>query len=128
MSGIRARREPARPGAGDLVGALRADGLRNVDAATPWFLDAPDKVWRVVQGRVDVFAVERESGQRIGLGAVAVGETLGRRHHDDVAGWMVLAVGIPGTVIEDVVAPRANDASQAWIPEAERLRRRVFSR
>lgn len=121
MSGIRAHREPARPGAGDSVGTLRADGLRDVDAATPWCLDAPDRVWRVVQGRVDVFAVGRDSAQRIGLGGVAVGETLGRRHHDEAAGWTVLAVGIPGTVIEDVVAPGAGDASQAWMREAERL-------
>jgi ABC-type bacteriocin/lantibiotic exporter with double-glycine peptidase domain len=121
MSGIRAHREPARPGSGDSVGIRRADGLRAVDAVTPWCLDAPNQVWRVVQGRVDVFAVSRDSGQRIGLGAVAVGETLGRLHGDEAAGWIVLAVGIPGTVIQDVIDPGADDASQMWMQEAERL-------
>jgi len=121
MSGIRAHREPARPGSGESVGILRADGLRSVDASTPWCLDAPNQVWRVVQGRVDVFAVNRDSGQRIGLGAVAVGETLGRLHDDEAAGWIVLAVGIPGTVIQDVIEPGSDDAAQMWMQEAERL-------
>lgn len=121
MTEIRAYRKPARPGAGDQVGTLRADGTRALDAATPWCLDAPDKIWRVLQGRVDVFAVSSESGQRIGLGSVGTGETLGRMHQTEAGGWMVLAVGIPGTVIEEVVKPGTDDASQAWLNDADRL-------
>ena len=121
MSNIRAYREPAQPGSGDQVGTPGTDGMRNVDAATPWWLDAPDRVWRVIQGRVDIFAVNRESGQRVGVGAVNVNETFGGLHEDEARRWTALAVGIPGTVIEDVVEPAKDDAPQSWMREAERL-------
>jgi ABC-type bacteriocin/lantibiotic exporter with double-glycine peptidase domain len=121
MSEIRAYREPARPGSGEPVGTSRPDGMRNVDAATPWSLDAPDRVWRVVRGRVDIFAVNNDSGQRIGVGAVTAGETFGCLHEDEAGEWAALAIGIPGTVIEDVVDPGPGDARQSWMSEAEQI-------
>lgn len=120
MSGTRAHREPARPGSGEQVGTSGAGASRNVDAGTPWYLDAPDLIWQVVAGRVDVFAVSTVTGQRVGLGSVGVGETLGRRHDDATGAWAVVAVGIPGTVIDEVAQPRADEAAHDWWTEAER--------
>jgi ABC-type bacteriocin/lantibiotic exporter with double-glycine peptidase domain len=119
MTDTHARHTPARPSLGEVIGISTDDGRRRVDAGAAWYLDAADRVWRVAVGRVDVFAVREDSGQRIALGSLFPGQALGRRHMSGDGHWQIIAVGIPGTVIEDVDVLGDQDAQQPWIAIAE---------
>ena len=115
MENTRAHRAPARPSQGDVIGVPQTDGTVRVDAGTTWCLDAPDQIWEVVHGRVDVFAVDSETGRRVFVGSVQPGERLGRRHVSPDGVWQVIAVGIPGTMILDVRHVDDGDAAHEWI-------------
>ena len=121
MAQTHARRTPARPSQGESVGTPAPDGHRHVDAGTTWYLDAEDRVWRVLTGRIDVFAVDDGTGQRLPAGAVNPGQAVGRRHVSSDGQWMAIAVGIPGTLIEELPAPSDDDARQPWIESARLL-------
>lgn len=121
MTNTHARRTPSRPSAGEGVGVPHASGGFVVDAGTPWYLDAPDCIWRVITGRVDVFAVHDETGQRIAVGSVEPGETLGRKHRSTDGHLQVVAIGIPGTVIEELTQAHEADADHDWLQIAEHI-------
>jgi ABC-type bacteriocin/lantibiotic exporter with double-glycine peptidase domain len=119
MTNTRAQRTPARPSQGEAVGARQADGRCHVDAGSPWYLDAEDQAWCVAEGRVDVFAVHQESGRRVFAGCVSPGQSLGRRHVSPDGQWQVIAIGIPGTVIEALHEFDLNDAPDMWMANAQ---------
>lgn len=131
MPNAEARRMVASPAAGDAVGRVEADGRRLVDAATPWYLDAPDAAWVVRSGRVDLFAISTHSeGRRIHLISVDEGATLGGAQDTEDGQYAVLAVGIPGTVIEEwpvqeIAALTGPDGQPlaAWVSELMSERR-----
>ena len=95
MANTHAHRTAARPSAGQPVGTEVREGVWAVDAGTPWYLDAPNRVWRVIDGRVDIFAISAD--QRVALGSVMPGESLGRYHVSPDGQWEAIAIGIPGT-------------------------------
>lgn len=113
MTGTHARRTPARPSLGEPVGIDASNGILFVDAGTSWYLDSSDHVWRVIDGRVDIFAVSPD--QRIPVGSILPGESLGRRHISSDGRWEVIAIGIPGTQILEESEPSTSEASQDWI-------------
>lgn len=119
MPGTHAHRQAARPSCGEPIGTPGRDGSRRVDAGTAWYLDSDDFVWRVLAGRVDVFAVDQMTGQRVPAGSVEAGDFVGRHHVSPDGQWMAIAVGIPGTLIEQVSAPSKDSARQAWIELAQ---------
>jgi ABC-type bacteriocin/lantibiotic exporter with double-glycine peptidase domain len=119
MADTYAQRTPARPSQGDAIGVIQADGKCHVDAGTPWFLDAENRVWCVTEGRVDVFAIHTESGRRVFVGSIAPGQTVGRRHVSPDGQWQVIAIGIPGTVIEALQEFGLDDAAEMWVAIAQ---------
>lgn len=116
-----AHRVPARPSLGEPIGIPDASGMRAVDAGTPWYLDAADVVWRVMHGRVDIFAVDEQSGRRVAVGSLNPSQAFGRRHVSGDGRWQVIAVGIPGTVIDVVPSPSEADATEAWIDRSQHV-------
>lgn len=98
------------------------EGDRAVDASTPWLLDDPSRAWLVVDGRVDVFAVE-DSGRRTLVHSHAAGQTVGApsSHRPGITTYLALA--IPGSIVREApveelvfdvdVDPAARDMAEA---------------
>ena len=101
MPNIEARRIAASPAAADEVGRIGDDGRRHVDASTPWYLDSPTSAWIVRAGRVDLFAVRSDIDERrLPLCSMHEVDAFGADQTAGSGQWRVLAIGIPGTVIE----------------------------
>jgi ATP-binding cassette subfamily C protein len=99
---------------------LSAGSGGELSARSPLLLDDPRAGWRVVSGRVDVFAVEpvdgEPRGRRHGIGTVAAGEALFgvRRRQGDLT---LVAVGSRGARVEPFDQARLEPAERDRLVE-----------
>ena len=71
---------------------------REIQGSTPLLLDDPDELWVVEEGKVDVFAVEADSGARRHLFSAGPGRALLGADPAWVGGTLrLIGVGIQGT-------------------------------
>lgn len=82
---------------------------RHVDGSTPWYLDSSTSAWVVRAGRVDLFAVRAGADERrLPLFSISEGQTIGPEPTPRGGEWRVLAIGVPGTVIEECAVDEIN--------------------
>src|SRR5262245_14074632 len=91
-----------------------------LSARSPLLLDDPERAWRVVSGRVDVFAVElvdgESRGRRHALGTVAPeGALFGLR--GQASGLALLAIGRAGTNVEPFDDRKLDDGERVRLAE-----------
>jgi ATP-binding cassette subfamily C protein len=91
-----------------------------LSARSPLLLDDPERGWRVVSGRVDVFAVEfvdgEARGRRHALGTVAPeGALFGLR--TQAAALALLAIGRAGTRVEPLDDGKLDDLDRVQLAE-----------
>ena len=135
MVRLHAQREIQDPRGGDPIGVEveGRPGVRLVDASSPWLCESPDHVWRVDQGRVDVFAVDQDPshrGRRTWLRSFEAEEALGGYGSSPTGRWQLIAVGVQGTHIVSAPAETATPLAPTgvtdlwqWIDEQDEGRR-----